>query len=253
MNACPSKQFRASRASFISFPAFSQFSFSLFLSRALLGVSESRNRGREHRGVVAVMNASWGNGVPLIVQRVVPSLGLSRPFFPLVLLFSAASFHLSLSLPPLSSRLSLQRRRQVRTEFKMHGYASFILNYELERLWPGESSITERGREREKTAIRLSLVELVRELGKSRWEWNFWYLWHWLHARLVEHRRFYPTSSLNVFYVPDRSSTLMLCGSIVVPVKRPIGKLCWPPWGCRITIRRRRIHLLREKWNICRI
>jgi len=28
----------------------------------------------------------------------------------------------------------------------MHGYASFILNYELERLWPGESSVTERDR-----------------------------------------------------------------------------------------------------------
>jgi hypothetical protein len=56
----------------------------------------------------------------------------------------------------------------------MHGYASFILNYELERLWSGESSITgEGGREldrrgREKAAIRRPLVELVRELGKSR-------------------------------------------------------------------------------------
>lgn len=121
------------------------------------------------------MNASWGNGVPLIVQRVVPSLRLSRPFFPFVLLLSAASFHLSNSLSVSlthtlspSLRLSLQRRRRVRTEFKMHGYASFILNYELERLWPGKSSVTEREREREKAAIRLSLVELVRELGKSR-------------------------------------------------------------------------------------
>lgn len=238
MNACPSAR-RSSfellaRALFHFLPLASLPSFALFLSRARLGDSESRNRGRERRGVVAVMNASWGNGVPLIVQRVVPSLRLSRPFSR-----SCCSFlrlrSTSLFLPPslpFSVSLSLQRRRRVRTEFKMHGYASFILNYELERLWPGESSVTEREREREKNgAIRLSLVELVRELGKSRWEWNFWYLWHWLHARLVEHRRFYPTSSLNVFYVPDRSSTLMLCGSIVVPVKRPVGKLCWPPWG----------------------
>lgn len=48
----------------------------------------------------------------------------------------------------------------------MHGYASFILNYELERLWPGESSVTEREREREKAAIRLHLVELVGNLEK---------------------------------------------------------------------------------------
>lgn len=35
----------------------------------------------------------------------------------------------------------------------MHGYTSFILNYELERLWPGESSVTEGEREREKTKV----------------------------------------------------------------------------------------------------
>ena len=76
---------------------------------------------------------------------------------------------LATTSPSLSHSLRFsQRRRRVRTEFKMHGYASFILNYELERLWPGESSVTEREREREKAAIRLSLVELVRELGKSR-------------------------------------------------------------------------------------
>jgi len=115
------------------------------------------------------MNASWGNGVPLIVQRVVPPPRPFHSFFCAPAALSAASF-----LSFLSSRLSLQRRRRVRTEFKMHGYASFILNYELERLWPGESSITgERGRERdrrgrEKAAIRRPLVELVRELGKSR-------------------------------------------------------------------------------------
>lgn len=57
----------------------------------------------------------------------------------------------------------------------MHGYTSFILNYELERLWPGESSVTEgererenEGGEREKATIRRPLVELIRELGKSR-------------------------------------------------------------------------------------
>jgi len=80
------------------------------------------------------MNASWGNGVPLIVQRVVPSLRLSRPFFAFVLLLSAASFYLSSSLSLSHSLRFSQRRRRVRTEFKMHGYASFILNYELERL-----------------------------------------------------------------------------------------------------------------------
>lgn len=75
------------------------------------------------------MNASWGNGVPLIVQRVVPPLRLSRFFSPSLSRRSFPQLH-SVSLS-LSLRLSLQRRRRVRSEFKMHGYASFILNYEL--------------------------------------------------------------------------------------------------------------------------
>lgn len=139
------EEFRASRASFISFPAFSRstsrpFPLSLIRSlfRKLDWESQSRNGGREHRGVVAVMNASWGNGVPLIVQRVVPPLRPSHSFF---CMFCC-------SFCGFASLLSLQRRRRVRTEFKMHGYASFILNYELERLWPGESSVTAKEEER---------------------------------------------------------------------------------------------------------
>lgn len=118
MNACPSAR-RSSfellaRALFHFLPLASPLSASLFLSRARLGVSESRNRGRVRRGVVAVMNASWGNGVLLIVQRVVPSLRLSRPFFSFVLPLSAASFYLSIflslslfSAPPLPLSHSL--------------------------------------------------------------------------------------------------------------------------------------------------
>lgn len=157
------------------------------------------------------MNASWGNGVPLIVQRVVPPLRLSRFFSPRSFAALFRSFIPPLSrFLPLSLCLSLQRRRRVRSEFKMHGYASFILNYELEPFMTemGESNVTEREWDKERRRGRrgregkkkrrfaaLSSNSSGSSRKKSRWEWNFWYLWHWLHARLVEHRRFYPVSS----------------------------------------------------------
>lgn len=99
---------------------------------------------------VAVMNALWGNGVPLIVQRVSPS-----------------SYFLILSIPWESS-LRLLRAGHRNIEFKMHSYIFFILNYEYGHLWRVELS------KEKKRPILLLVHQLsyllssnIRKLGKK--------------------------------------------------------------------------------------
>lgn len=71
----------------------------------------------------AVMNAPKGNGVPLIVERVVLSLSKLLSGFLSTLSLDLCLFFLrSILLTLLCAGNS--------TEFKMHGYASFILNYD---------------------------------------------------------------------------------------------------------------------------
>lgn len=111
MSIDASQQFRASlaRVLFHFLPlAGRQLSQAVRLSFSLARLSESRSREIEGEkrsllcGVVAVMNASWGNGVPLIVQRVVPPLRLSRFFSPRSFAALFRSF-----VPPLSLSLFL--------------------------------------------------------------------------------------------------------------------------------------------------
>lgn len=64
------------------------------------------------------MNALRGNGVPLIVERTV--------------FFHSLSLSLRPSPPPRPPFPSCR----FKFEFKTHGYASFIRNYELGHLWP---------------------------------------------------------------------------------------------------------------------
>lgn len=128
---------------------FLPFQFSILLEEYVLKIWFAKTI-KEESDDVAVMNALWGNGVLLIVQRV-------SPF----------SYFLVLSIP-WESFLRLLRAGYRNTEFKMLSYIFFILNYEHSHLWRVELS-----KEKKRPILLLvyqpshPLSSNIRKLGKK--------------------------------------------------------------------------------------